>query len=186
MAKISKQDSDKTETRQCYLTKYQRQWETKQQRHINEIVILIVTGQLRKRQQQTTVQQQNTGSDDTTAPVVTENQRNRNETPSKQATILVTRKVPVKDTMHYRKRLNDTDPPLIAEGLVPTLCQPHTNQHIDSHVSWVKIKYPPNKVHPSQPLSEIFLSFCIFDLVFCLLLVYTCDCWESSSTDLRL
>ena len=39
---------------------------------------------------------------------------------------------------------------------------------------------------PSQPLSEIFLYFCIVDLVFCLLTVYTCDCWAPLSTDLQL
>ena len=44
----------------------------------------------------------------------------------------------------------------------------------------------PSKVHPIQPLNEIFLSFCIFDLVFFLLTVYTCDCWVRSSTDLGL
>ena len=36
---------------------------------------------------------------------------------------------------------------------------------------------------PSQIISEIFLSFFIVELVFCLWMVYTSDCWERSSTD---
>ena len=42
----------------------------------------------------------------------------------------------------------------------------------------------PSKVHPSQPLSKTFLTFRIVDLVFCMLKVYTCDCWARSYTDL--
>ena len=34
----------------------------------------------------------------------------------------------------------------------------------------------------SQPPSEISLTFCIVDLVFCLLTVYNCDCWERPYT----
>ena len=37
---------------------------------------------------------------------------------------------------------------------------------------------------PSHPLSEIFLSFFIVDLVFRLLTFYTCACFARSSIDL--
>ena len=36
---------------------------------------------------------------------------------------------------------------------------------------------------PSQPLSEIFISFYIVDLVFRLFTFYTCDCWARPSTN---
>ena len=44
----------------------------------------------------------------------------------------------------------------------------------------------PFKVHPSQPLREIFLSFCIVELLFFLLMVYTCNFWAVSSTGIVL
>ena len=37
----------------------------------------------------------------------------------------------------------------------------------------------------SQTLREIFLTLWIVDLVFCLLTVYTCDCWARPSTDIQ-
>ena len=39
---------------------------------------------------------------------------------------------------------------------------------------------------PIQSLSETYLSFCIVDLVFHLMTVYTCDCWARPATDLRI
>ena len=87
MTTISKQYSNKTETSQCYPTKYRQEWATNQQRHRYKTLILIVKRQLSMRQQQTTVQKLYTGSDKITTPVVTGHWQDTNKTPLKHATI---------------------------------------------------------------------------------------------------
>ena len=87
MTTISKQDSDKTETSQCYPTKHRQKLAANKQKHIYKTLILIVTRQLKMCQQQMTVQQRYTGSDKTTTPIVTGHQQDRNRKPLKHATI---------------------------------------------------------------------------------------------------
>ena len=87
MTTISKQDSDKTETSQCYPKQFRQKLAANQQRHIYNTVILIVTRQLSMQQQHTTVKQQYIGIDETTTPVVIGHRQERNETPLKHATI---------------------------------------------------------------------------------------------------